>query len=42
MYRRKHFRFRQKYRPRPQASADDWYPVLPSAVGDNDLEVSAA
>ena len=27
----KHFRFLQKYRMRPQASAEDRYPVLPSA-----------
>ena len=30
--RRKHFRFRQKYRMSPQASAEDWYPILPSAA----------
>jgi len=29
---RKHFRFRQIYRSRPQASAGDRYPVLTSAV----------
>jgi len=28
----KHFCFRQKYCPRPQGSADDRYPVLPSAA----------
>jgi len=28
--RRKHLRFLQKYHPRPQASAEDWHPVLPS------------
>ena len=29
---RKHFHFYQRYRPRPQASAEDWYPILPLAT----------
>ena len=37
---RKHFRFRQKYRSRPQASAGDRYTVLPSVASAVNLQVS--
>ena len=34
--RRKHFRFRQKYRTHPQASAEGEYPILPSVASAAD------